>query len=125
MLKYQNIKMTLNDLVDCIPFIEEKELKILYEKLNHNFQLDTNYLSELYEKFLILLEEKEINYDNKDLKDLTNTSEKINYMNYLTEKEIINREMSNKNLSLIKLDFNVMSNLSFEKKRTRNINSAY
>ena len=116
MLKYQNIKMTLNDLVDCIPFIEEKELKILYEKLNHNFQLDTNYLSELYEKFLILLEEKEINYDNKDLKDLTNTSEKINYMNYLTEKEIINREMSNKNLSLIKLDFNVMSNLSFGKK---------
>ena len=116
MLKYQNIKMTLNDLVDCIPFIEEKELKILYEKLNHNFQLDTNYLSELYEKFLILLEEKEINYDNKDIKELTNTSEKINYMNYLTEKEIINREMSNKNLSLIKLDFNVMSNLSFGKK---------
>ena len=116
MLKSQNIKMTLNDLVDCIPFIEQKDLKILYEKLNHNFQLDTNYLSELYEKFYILLEEKEINYDNKDIKDLTNTSEKINYVNYLTEKEIINKEMSTKNLSLIKIDFNVMSNLSFGKK---------
>ena len=116
MLKYQNIKMTLNDLVDCIPFIEEKELKILYEKLNHNFQLDTNYLSELYEKFQIFLEEKEINYDNKGIKELTNISEKINYMNYFTEKEIIIREMSNKNLSLIKLDFNVMSNLSFGNK---------
>ena len=116
MLKSQNIKMTLNDLVDCIPFIEQKDLKILYEKLNHNFQLDTNYLSELYEKFYILLEEKEINYDNKDIKDLTNTSEKINYINYLTEKEIINKEMSTKNLSLIKIDFNVMSNLSFGKK---------
>ena len=117
-LKYQNIKMTFNDLADCIPFLEEKDLKILYEKLNTDFELDKNYLSELYEKFGVLLEEKVNNYEIKDIKGITNISEKINYINNLSKKEIIDKELAdkNKNLSLIKTDFTVMSNLAFNQK---------
>ena len=115
MLKSQNIKMTLNDFTDCISFIEAKELKILYDKLNAKFKLTTNYLTELYEKFNILLEEKENTFKDKEFQNLT-SSEKIDYINYLSKKEIIEKEINNTNISLIQTDFIVMSNLTFGKK---------
>ena len=114
-LKYQNIKMTLNDLIDCVPFIEEKELKKLYEKLKIDYKLEVNYLTELYDKFNILLEEKENNYENKDINELI-PSEKINYIQYISKKEIIEREIKSEKLSLIKTDFIIMSDLTFGKK---------
>jgi hypothetical protein len=75
-------------------------------------------LTELYNKYNILLEEKEFNLNNTKMNDL-NTAEKIEYMYNLEKNEIINSEIKGKNLddkaSLIKKDFTIMSNLNFRR----------
>ena len=78
-LKSQNIKMGLDDFSSCIPFLEEKEINILFDKINIDFELSTDYLSELYYKFDILLEEKDFILNNKSAKDLDST-QKIEYI---------------------------------------------
>ena len=119
LLKSQNIKMSLKDFSNCVSFLGEKEIKILYDKMNIDFELSIDYLTELYNKFNILLEEKEFNLTNTKMNDL-NTAEKIEYMYNLEKNEIINSEIKDKNLddkaSLIKKDFTIMSNLTFGQK---------
>jgi hypothetical protein len=119
-LKSQHIKMGLDDFSSCIPFLDEKEIKILYDKINIDFTLDTDYLSEVYEKFTILLEEKEYKLNSVSIKDINN-QKKIEYIYNLEKNEIIDSEIKDKNLdekisSLIKKDFIIMSDLSFGKK---------
>ena len=117
-LKSENIKMGLDDLKSCIPFLDDKEINKLYNKMNKEFELSTDYISELYEKLGFLLEQKIFDLDNKNINDLTN-QQKINYIYNLEKREIFQQEMENNNsdnISLIKTDFITMSNLCFGKK---------
>jgi hypothetical protein len=122
LFKSQNMKMVFDDFKDCISFLKEKDIKNIYDKLNIDLELGTDYITEFYEKLGIILEEKDNNYDSTDIKNLNHT-EKIQYFNYLSKKEIIQKEMKNKTpdeiksgISFIKTDFTTMSNLSFGKK---------
>ena len=117
-LKAENMKMGLDDIKSCIPFLDDKELTILYNKMNKEFELNIDYVSELYEKLGYLIEEKNFDLDNKNINDLNN-EQKINYIYNLEKNEIIQQEIKNnnsENISLIKTDFITMSNLSFGKK---------
>lgn len=117
-LKAENMKMGLDDIKSCIPFLDDKELTILYNKMNKEFELSTDYITELYEKLGFLLEEKKFDLDNKNINEL-NSEQKLKYIYNLQKDEIIQQEMKNnnsENISLIKTDFTTMSNLSFSKK---------
>ena len=115
MMKEQNMKMTFNDLTDCISFIDQKDLKVLYDKLSLDFELDTDYVSELYKKFNILLEEIEINKTNKYFICLINLSFGTKEQETLTVPIELNR-ISGTNISL--KEYLVVDNFSkiiFEK----------
>ena len=125
-LKSQNIKMGLDDFSSCIPFLGEKEINILFDKINIDFELSTDYLSELYYKFDILLEEKDFILNNKSAKDLDST-QKIEYLYNLEKNSIINREIKDKNLlekiSLSNKDFIIMSDLTLDKNKQETLST--
>ena len=99
MLKEQNIKMSFDDFNGFLSFLNANDIKNLYQKLNTDFNLDIDYVSDLYEKLNVFLEETEINFDKNELIE-----------------EIINENKNNKSISLIKKNFNCFTNISFEKK---------
>ena len=85
MLKEQNIKMSFDDFNGFLSFLNANDIKNLYQKLNTDFNLDIDYVSDLYEKLNVFLEETEINFDKNELIE-----------------EIINENKNNKSISLIK-----------------------
>ena len=125
-LKSQNIKMGLDDFSSCIPFLEEKEINILFDKINIDFELSTDYLSELYYKFDILLEEKDFILNNKSAKDLDST-QKIEYLYNLEKNSIINSEIKDKNLlekiSFFNKDFIIMSDITLDKNKQETLST--
>ena len=67
MLKEQNIEMSIDDFNGFLSFLNANDIKNLYKKLNTDFNLDIDYVSDLYEKLNVFLEETEINSDKNEL----------------------------------------------------------
>ena len=67
MLKEQNIEMSIDDFNGFLSFLNANDIKNLYKKLNTDFNLDIDYVSDLYEKLNVFLEETEINFDKNEL----------------------------------------------------------
>ena len=114
----QGIKIQKDDFATLIPFIPSDKIDKLYKELHTNFELNNDYLSELYEKLGILLVQNKSEFDtNKNINDLSE-EQKIEFLNYLEKKELIEEEIKNKkidNLDVVKINFTTMTNLNFGK----------
>ena len=122
----QSIKIQKDDFATLIPFMPADKIDKLYKVLHTNFELSNDYLSELYEKLGILLDQNNIEFDNnKNIKDL-GEEQKIDFLNYLEKKEIIEEEIKNKKINnpdIIKINFTTLTNLTFGKNEQEMLSS--
>ena len=120
----QSIKIQKDDFATLIPFIPSDKIDKLYKELHTTFELNNDYLSELYEKFGYLLEHNKQEFDlNKNIKDL-GEEQKIEFLNYLEKKELLEEEIKNKkinNLDIVNINFTTMTNLTFGKKEQESL----
>ena len=108
--------------------IKNKEdiLKYYNDIINKPFSFYNDYLSELYQRFSILLDEsKNKETNNKEIKDIKFFEKKEYYYIYLEEKEFINEEFKKKSEDnkyyYIKYNFTSFDNFSQKEQQTLTI----
>ena len=90
-------KITREKFPHLANFIKEDEMLKIYDKIiNEPFSVDNDYLTQLYQKFSLLLKENENNINNKEIKELNNIELREYYL-YLEEKEFIAKSFEKEN----------------------------